>query len=71
MSVRNINMLVNPDMKHLIKWLHVYLLSLNVDKTELVIVKYPGKIVSDEVKIKLFGIFFCIIGSLGGSHHQT
>lgn len=39
MSVRNINMLVNPDMKHLIKWLHVYLLSLNVDKTELVIVK--------------------------------
>ena len=36
-------------------WLSASKISLNIDKTELVIFKYPRKVCSDEIKIKLTG----------------
>ena len=54
-SVKNLNKLVNPDMKHLNNWLSANKISLNVEKTELVIFKYPRKVLPDEIKIKLRG----------------
>ena len=52
-SVKNLNKLVNGDMKHLNNWLSANKISLNVEKTELVIFKSPRKILLDETKIKL------------------
>ena len=54
-SVKNLNKLVNCDMKHLNDWLSVNKISLNVGKTELVIFKSPRKVLLDEIKIKLSG----------------
>ena len=54
-SVRNLNKLVNCDMKHLNNWLSANKISLNVEKTELVIFKSPWKVLLDEIKIKLSG----------------
>ena len=52
-SVENFNKLVNHDMKHLNNWLSTYRISLNIEKTELVIFKSPRKVLLDEIKIKL------------------
>ena len=54
-SVKNLNKLVNGDMKHLNNWLSANKISLNVEKTELVIFKSPRKVLLDETKIKLSG----------------
>ena len=54
-SVENLNKLVNHDMKQLNNWLSANKISLNVEKTELVIFKSPRKVLSDEIKIKLTG----------------
>ena len=52
-SVKNLNKLVNRDMKHLNNWLSANKISLNVEKTELVIFKSPRKVLVGEIKIKL------------------
>ena len=52
-SVKNLNKLVNHDMKQLNNWLSANKISLNVEKTKLVIFKSPRKVLSDEIKIKL------------------
>ena len=54
-SVKNLNKLVNHDMKHLNNWLSANKISLNVEKTELVIFKTPRTVLLDEIKIKLSG----------------
>ena len=54
-SVKNLNKPVNHDMKQLNNWLSANYISLNVEKTELVIFKFPRKVISDEVKITLTG----------------
>ena len=50
--VKNLNKLVNRDMKHLNNWLSANKISLNVEKTELVIFKSSKKVLLDEIKIK-------------------
>ena len=52
-SVKNLNKLVNRDMKHLINWLSAIKNSLNVEKTELVFFKSSRKVPPDEIKSKL------------------
>ena len=42
-------------MKHLNNWLSANKISLNIEKTELVIFKSPRKVLLDEIKIKLSG----------------
>ena len=54
-SVKNLNKLVNHDMKHLNNWLSANKISLNVEKTELVIFKSPRTVLLDEIKIKISG----------------
>ena len=54
-SVKNLNKLVNHDMKQLNNWLNANKISLNVEKTELVIFKSPRKVLSGEIKTKLTG----------------
>ena len=54
-SVKNLNKLVNHDMKQLNNWLSADKSSLNVEKTKLVIFKSPRKVLLDEIKIKLSG----------------
>ena len=54
-SVKNLNKLVNHDMKQLNNWLSANKISRNVEKTELVIFKSPRKVLFDEIKIKLTG----------------
>ena len=49
-SVKNVNKLVNRDMKRLNDWLSSNKIYLNVEKTELVISKSPNKIPPDEKK---------------------
>ena len=53
--VKNLNKLVNHDMKQLNNQLSANKISLNTEKTELVIFKYSRKVLSDEIKIKLTG----------------
>ena len=54
-SVKKLNKLVNCNIKHLNNWLSANEISLNVEKTELVIFKSPRKVLLDEIKIKLSG----------------
>ena len=54
-SVKNLNKLVNHDMKQLNNWLSANKISRNVEKTELVNFKSPRKVLFDEIKIKLTG----------------
>ena len=54
-SIKNKNKLVSPDMKHLNNELSANKISLDVEKTELVIFKSPRKVLLDEIKIKLSG----------------
>ena len=52
-SVAKLNKLVNLDMKNLTVWLNANKMSINVDKTELVIFKNQRKKLETEIKIKL------------------
>ena len=52
-SVAKLNKLVNLDVKNLTVWLNANKISLNVDKTELVIFKHQRKKRDTEIKIKL------------------
>ena len=54
-SIKNLKKLVNRDMKHLNNWLSANEISLNGEKTELVIFKSPRKVLLDEIKIRLSG----------------
>ena len=54
-SAKDLNKLVNHDMKQLNNWLSANKISLNVEKTELVIFKNPMKVLSEVIKIKLTG----------------
>ena len=54
-SVKNLNKLINRDMKHLNNWLSAYKIFLNVGKTKLVIFKSPRKVLLDEIKTKRGG----------------
>ena len=42
-SIKKLNKLVNGDLKHLLNWLNVIKISLNVKKTEMVIFKSNQK----------------------------
>ena len=53
--MKNLNELVNHDMKQLNNWLNANKVSLNVEKTKLVVFKSPRKVLSDEIKVKLTG----------------
>ena len=52
-SITKVNKYVNLDMKNLTDWLNANKISLNVQKTELVIFKHQRKKIDSEVKIKL------------------
>ena len=52
-SITNLNKYVNLDMKNLTVWLNANKISLNVQKTEMVIFKHQRKKIDSEVKIKL------------------
>ena len=54
-SVKNLNKLVNCDVKQLHNWLSADQISVSVEKTELVIFKSPRKVLSNEIKIKFTG----------------
>ena len=54
-SVKNLNKLVNHDLKHVNNWLSANKISINVEKTELVIFRSPRKVLPDEMKIELSG----------------
>ena len=54
-SVKDLNKLVNGDMKHLNNWLSANEIYLNVEKSELVTFKSPRKVLLDEINIKLSG----------------
>ena len=52
-SITKLNKYVNLDMKNLTDWLNANKISLNVQKTELVIFKHQRKKLGGEIKIKL------------------
>ena len=52
-SITKLNKYVNLDMKNLTDWLNANKISVNVQKTELVIFKHQRKKLDSEVKIKL------------------
>ena len=52
-SITKLNKYVNLDMKNLTDWLNANKISLNVQKTELIILKHQRKKIDSEVKIKL------------------
>ena len=54
-SVASLNKPVNCNMKRFNNWLSANKVSLNVEKTELVIFKSPRKVLCDVIKIKLDG----------------
>ena len=54
-SVKNINKLLNRDIKHLNNCLSANKISLNVEKTALVIFESPMKVLLDEIKLNLVG----------------
>ena len=54
-SVKNLNKQIKRDMKHFNNWLSTNKISLNVEKTELVIFKSPRKELLNGIKIKLSG----------------
>ena len=54
-SVKNLNKLVNHDMKQLNNWLSANKISFNVENTETVIFRSPRKVLLDEIEIKLSG----------------
>ena len=55
MSEKKLNRLINADLKHLPNWLIANKISLNVNKTEMVIFKSKQKKLEGDLKIKLCG----------------
>ena len=55
MSEKKLNRLINADLKHLPNWLIANKISLNVNKTEMVIIKSKQKKLEGDLKIKLCG----------------
>ena len=53
--MKNLNKLVNADLKHLVNWLNANKISLNVKKTEMVIFISKQKKFGGDLKIKLTG----------------
>ena len=53
-SIKKLNKLVNADVKHLVNWLNVNKISLNVKETEMVIFKSKQKKFEGYLKIKLY-----------------
>ena len=53
--MKNLNKLVNHDMKQLNNWLGANEISSNVEKADLVIFKSPREVLSDEIKIIITG----------------
>ena len=54
-SIKKLSKLVNADLKHLLNWLNANKISLNVKKTEMIIVKSKQKKLEGDLKIKLCG----------------
>ena len=54
-SIKKLNKLVNSDLKYLVNWLYANKISLNVNKTEIVIFKYNQKKFEGDLKMKLCG----------------
>ena len=54
-SIKKLNKLVNADLKRLVNWLNANKISLNVKKTEMVILKSKQKKFECDLKIKLCG----------------
>ena len=54
-SIKELNKLVNADLKHLLNWLNANKISLNVKKTEMIIFKSNQKKLEGDLKIKLCG----------------
>ena len=54
-SIKNLNKLVNADLKHLANWLNANKISLNVKKTEMVIFKSKQKKFEGDLKNKSCG----------------
>ena len=52
-SIKKLNKLVNGDLKYLVNWLYENKISLNVNKTEIVIFKYNQKKFEGDLKMKL------------------
>ena len=49
-SLKNLNKLVSHDMKNLNNWSSANKISLNIEKTELVLLKSPRRVILDETK---------------------
>ena len=54
-SIKKLNKLVNPDLKHLVNWLNANKIPLNVKKTEMEFFKSKQKKFQGDLKIKLSG----------------
>ena len=54
-SIKKLNKLVNADLKHLVHWLNANKISLNVKKTEMVILNSKQKKFDGDLKMKLCG----------------
>ena len=52
-SIKKLNKLVSGDLKYLVNWLYANKISLNVNKTEIVIFKYNQKKFEGDLKMKL------------------
>ena len=63
-SVAKLNKLVNLDMKNLTVWLNANKISLNVDKTELVIFKHHRKNLTLKLKLNLIKNDFILLNLL-------
>ena len=58
-SIKNLNKLVNPDLKHLLNWLNATKSSLNVKKTKMANFKSTQKKLEGDLKMKLCGKRLC------------
>ena len=54
-SIKKLNKLVNPDLKHLVNWLNANKIPLNVKKTEMIFFKSKQKKFQGDLNIKLSG----------------
>ena len=52
-SIKKLSKLVNADLKHLLNWLNANKISLNVKKTEMIILRSKQKKLEGDLKIKL------------------
>ena len=54
-SIKKLNKLINADLKYLVNWLNANKISLNVEKTEMVIFKYKQNKYVGDLKVRLCG----------------